>query len=123
MLFLGAGKIRVRGGVFADRHQQHLTKEIELAHELFDTITLLPAPSPMPARIALDRAFLLAHVVRFEHDADFIEDIRQMIRELPVRELIRMLDFLVAEHQFHPSLGERLLLRAQRGYQTLRGVD
>jgi hypothetical protein len=34
-----------------------------------------------------------------------------------------MFDFLIAEHELHPSLGERGLLLAQRGHETLQAAD
>jgi hypothetical protein len=46
-----------------------------------------------------------------------------MIRKLPIRELIRMFDFLIAEHELHPAFGERVLLRAQRVHETLQAAD
>jgi hypothetical protein len=37
-----------------------------------------------------------------------------MVRKLAIRELIRVFDFRVAEHELHPPFGERRLLCAQR---------
>jgi hypothetical protein len=34
-----------------------------------------------------------------------------------------MLDFSVAEHEFHPPFGERRLLRAQRRDKALQSAD
>ena len=72
-------EIRMPMRVFADRREQHLAKQVELAHEFVDPVALLPAPLAVLPGVALDRAFLVAQVLAFEHDADFFEDARQVI--------------------------------------------
>ena len=60
----------------------------------------------MHPRVAFDWRLRLFEVSRFQRRADPVQDFRQMIGELIVRQLVGLDEASVAEHRIHPFFGQ-----------------
>src|SRR5260370_15974739 len=95
---------------------------IVFANQFVDTITLLPAPFSVLARLLLNRVLLRIHILRFEYQADFVEDARNVVGKMPIGEIVGMLYVGVTEHELHPVFGELLLLLTHSASEALQGA-
>ncbi len=119
-IFGKAREIRIGHREHGDRIDHGLPEQFKFADQFIELITLLKTPLAVAFRIVLNGRLQSVEVLRFEHDAEFFEDIRQMIEELGMREFIGARDIGVREDVFDPLLEQGRALLAKRGGQTVK---
>ncbi len=92
---------------------ENLSKQIELPHELVQTITLAPAPLPVFPGITFNGNLRDIQVLVFQRRADFFEYGWEVVSQLRAAQGICFLDVGIAADDFHPARDETVFLSAK----------
>jgi hypothetical protein len=72
---------------------QNAAKQVQFTNKFVQSVTLLPTPMTVFPRVALDSHFDIVQVFRLEEIAYFVENHRDMVGKLFIRERIAMFYF------------------------------
>ena len=102
---------------------QNAAKQVQFTNKLVQSVTLLPTPMTVFPRVALDSHFDIVQVFRLEEIAYFVENHRDMVGKLFIRERIAMFDVGITERGFYPTFGQHFPLVAQCRCKSLQGAN